>query len=153
KIARVDQILQRPRRLLLVCRVLIDDFAQFSQIVSQDGLSRMQNRAAINRNSNRSQNRDDRDDDHQLEKAEAAMPARPTSPYISCHRVRSHPTWYRHQKRFGLPMIATWDRPDRTASPIRWSSSSDRWVSCEGTSASYPRRPQRPSWGLRQQEL
>src|SRR5439155_5935090 len=113
--------------------ILIDDFTQFSQVISQDGLSGVKHRAAVDGNCDRSQCREDCDDDHQLEKSESATRAQPTSLYISSHPARSPPTSYKHQKRFGLPMIRTSDRLVTNASPIPPSSSWGLPGSCAAT--------------------
>src|ERR1019366_1798074 len=73
EVSRRDQIFQRLRRFLLVQRVLIDDFVERRQILSQRGFARADNALVVHRQRNRQQNQNHADDHHHLDQRETAI--------------------------------------------------------------------------------
>ena len=74
EVSRRDQIFQRLRRFLLVQRVLIDDFVERRQVLSQRGFARADDALVVHRQRDRQQDQDHADDHHHLNQRETASP-------------------------------------------------------------------------------
>src|SRR5207247_9169406 len=118
-----DKILQTSQRLFIIGSVLVDDAADFTQVVLQYRFFRISNNSFLHWHRDCAQDGYDRDHDHQFQQGKS--PRGFTTPYIWFHQKPSLPIWYTHQRHPVLPTSSFWDRPGPSAVPIPSSSSSD----------------------------
>src|ERR1019366_5477772 len=107
----------------LVVSVIVDDGTQRKQVLPQHGFLGPEDGLVVNRNGHGDQDHDDREDHHQLDESESPCAAQArfhvTTPNTQCHPTLFPWSYYKCRKRSGRPNSWTWNRPGRSAAPIR----------------------------------